>query len=78
MVKKGRNPDGAPKEKDKMMLAGQGPGRPAKNKDPAVDQRIQREIGRHLRAQYDDVVNEPVPDRFLELLEQLERSVRKG
>ena len=39
-----------------------------------VDPRVQTEIGKHLRAVYDDVINEPVPDRFLELLAQLERS----
>lgn len=39
-----------------------------------VDPRIQSEIGKHLRAIYDGVVNEPVPPRFMELLEKLERS----
>ena len=34
---------------------------------------LQRHIGRHLRALYDEVVNEAVPDRFLQLLEELER-----
>jgi hypothetical protein len=39
-----------------------------------VDRRIQGEIGKQLRAVYEDVVKEPVPDRFLELLKQLEKS----
>ena len=39
-----------------------------------VDPRVQTEIGKHLRAIYDDVINEPVPSKFMELLEQLERS----
>ena len=39
-----------------------------------MDPRIQTEIGKHLRAIYDDVINEPVPSKFMELLEQLERS----
>jgi Anti-sigma factor NepR len=43
-----------------------------------VDSRVQTEIGKHLRAIYDDVINEPVPDRFLELLAQLERSTQRG
>jgi hypothetical protein len=34
---------------------------------------LQAHIGRQLRAVYDEVVNEPVPDRFLELLEELAR-----
>ena len=48
---------------------------PARRGAPRIDPRIQREIGKHLRAHYDDVVNEPVPDKFLELLQQLEQSV---
>ena len=39
-----------------------------------IDPRIQTEIGKHLRAIYDDVINEPVPSKFMELLEKLERS----
>lgn len=39
-----------------------------------VDKRIQGEIGKQLRAVYEDVVKEPVPDRFLELLKKLEKS----
>ena len=43
-----------------------------------VDPRVQTEIGKHLRAIYDNVINEPVPDRFLELLAQLERSTQRS
>lgn len=39
--------------------------------DP-FDTDIQSHIGRQLRALYDGVVSQPVPDRFLELLTQLE------
>jgi hypothetical protein len=42
-----------------------------------VDPRVQNEIGRHLRAIYDDVISEPVPERFMELLKQLEKSAGK-
>jgi hypothetical protein len=38
-----------------------------KTSDPAV----QAAIGRKLRALYDEVANEPVPERFSELLKQL-------
>jgi hypothetical protein len=34
---------------------------------------LQAHIGRQLRAVYDEVVSEAVPDRFLRLLEELER-----
>jgi len=42
-----------------------------------VDPRVQTEIGKHLRAIYDDVINEPVPSKFMDLLEQLERSTTR-
>lgn len=34
---------------------------------------IQAKIGQQLRALYDDVVNQGVPDRFTELLNRLEK-----
>jgi hypothetical protein len=34
---------------------------------------LQAHIGRQLRAVYDEVVSEAVPERFLRLLEELER-----
>jgi hypothetical protein len=34
---------------------------------------LQAHIGRQLRAVYDEVANEAVPDRFLKLIEELER-----
>ncbi len=33
---------------------------------------IEGHIGRQLKAIYDDVLNQPIPDRFLDLLSQLE------
>ncbi len=38
-----------------------------------VEADLQAHIGRHLRAIYDEVVNEDVPDKFLTLLRELER-----
>ncbi|HSI41743.1 MAG TPA: NepR family anti-sigma factor [Xanthobacteraceae bacterium] len=35
---------------------------------------VQSKIGQHLRAMYDDVVRQGVPDRFVELLAQLDRA----
>lgn len=34
---------------------------------------VQGHIGRQLRALYDDVLAQPIPDRFLDLLQQLDR-----
>jgi hypothetical protein len=39
---------------------------------PKLDQFSQGHIGRMLKAMYDEVAREPVPDRFRELLKQLE------
>ena len=43
---------------------------PDGNKPGVTD--VQAYIGRQLRAVYDDVVKQPIPDRFLALMEQLE------
>ncbi len=39
----------------------------------ALGPELQAHIGRQLRAVYDEIVQEPVPDRFLQLLDELER-----
>ena len=38
-----------------------------------LDQDVQSHIGRQLRAGYVDILNQPVPDRFLDLLAELDR-----
>lgn len=45
---------------------------------PALDANIQRHIGRHLRAMFEEVASQPVPDRFLDLLDQLESKTEPG
>lgn len=39
-----------------------------------IGQEAQDDIGRQLRAVYNEVLDEPVPERFLKLLADLERS----
>lgn len=43
-----------------------------KNKTPALPAEVQVKIGEKLKAIYDDVVRQPVPDRFKDLLSQLD------
>jgi len=43
----------------------------------ALGTEIQAKIGQHLRAMYDDVVRQGVPDRFMDLLAQLDKSEGK-
>jgi hypothetical protein len=76
MVKPRRGPGGAPRKKGDKMHIGTGHG-PSEGTGPTMELRIQHEIGKHLRAHYDDLVNEPVPDKFMELLEKLEQSVTR-
>jgi len=45
---------------------------------PALNRDIQTKIGQQLRAIYDDVVDQGVPDRFVELLRNLDRDTGKG
>jgi hypothetical protein len=35
---------------------------------------VQSKIGQQLRAMYDDVVNDGVPDRFVEMLQKLDQN----
>ena len=41
--------------------------------EPALDRNVQARIGDNLRAMYDDLLQQPVPDRFKDLLGQLDK-----
>lgn len=43
-----------------------------------LDPKVQESIGRSLKAHYDDIVNAPVPDKFLVLLAQLEATEQRA
>jgi len=76
MAKSDGPPRGKNKNEGKKMrtaLQGSASGRG----NTPIDPRIQVEIGKHLRAVYDDVINEPVPDKFMELLLKLEQSATR-
>lgn len=44
---------------------------------PTLNRDIQTKIGQQLRAVYDDIVDQGVPDRFIELLRDLDREAFK-
>ncbi|MFK8253662.1 NepR family anti-sigma factor [Ancylobacter terrae] len=44
----------------------------AAGRETGLDGDIQAKIGQHLRAMYDDVVRQGVPDRFMDLLSRLD------
>ena len=52
-----------------QMEAGSSPGKT----DAKLGRDIQAKIGQQLRALYDDVVNQGVPDRFSDLLDRLDK-----
>jgi hypothetical protein len=51
---------------------------PAPPQDAMLEADLQVQIGRQLRAVYDEVVSEGVPERFLRLIEELERKKTEG
>ena len=76
MVKSNQRTGSEIGDKDKTMRTGQ-PDQSSRHAGAPIDPRIQTEIGKHLRAIYDDVINEPVPSKFMDLLEQLEQSTTR-
>jgi hypothetical protein len=42
--------------------------------EPTIDRPSQNRIGDHLRAMYDGLMQQPVPDRFVDLINRLEKS----
>ena len=48
-----------------------------KKKPPKLDDLAVSQIGKKLRAQFDEVLSEPVPDRFVDLLNKLEAAEKK-
>ncbi len=46
----------------------------SKSADRSTDPGVHSAIGKRLKAYYDDVASEPVPDRFLSLLDALDEA----
>ena len=67
--------DQAGKSSDMHTNPGNGADDPAAK--PAIDKNIRNHLGRKLKASYDELVRQPVPDRFRQLLEELERQEKK-
>lgn len=53
------------------------PGKSPPDKPPASGLAMHERIGGRLRAMFDKLLEEPVPDRFRQLLEELERKQTK-
>jgi hypothetical protein len=50
---------------------------PARKSEPSLGGDIRGKIGQQLRDMYDDVVAQGVPDRFVDLLNQLDKQNEK-
>ncbi len=50
------------------------PAPPTDAPSAGLQPQVQDHIGRQLRALYDDVLTQPVPDRFRELMDRLDRA----
>jgi hypothetical protein len=61
--------NGKSKRESSMFSGGT---KPAEDGSRRLDKETQTKIGQQLRAMYDEVVRQGVPDRFSELLKQLE------
>jgi hypothetical protein len=46
--------------------------------DPKLDRAIQARIGDQLRAMYTELLEQPVPDRFRELLDKLDQETKES
>jgi hypothetical protein len=60
---------GAVKERRDMNLR---PSGSVLGEGEGLDPRLQAQIGQKLKAMFDDVAKEPIPDKFLDLLDKLE------
>lgn len=66
--------DGATKE-SRLVDTGEPP--PAVVEPAMVDRGLQAQLGQQLRALFDDIASEPVPDRLLKLLDELAGKEKK-
>lgn len=63
------------RKKDDKTVADETPSdRMSESRDegPSLEPQLQAQIGRKLKAMYDSYLSEPVPDRLVSLLEQLD------
>ena len=58
--------------------SGVGPTNSSANAGVPLPPELQGQLGKRLREAYSDLVNQPVPDKFLTLLEQLKTNEKTG
>ena len=60
-------------QKGKSLAAAARQPNMTQSSEPSLDRNVQARIGDNLRAMYDELLQQPVPDRFKDLLGQLEK-----
>jgi len=73
LVKKGRRGKSNETGKKKKMDGTEDPTQSGMRADKGMSRHLQAHIGRHLRAAFDEVAHEPIPDRLMQLLKHLDR-----
>lgn len=73
----GGNPVLGEKEPNIVMHSNLGNGEITQPGTAVIGADIQGHLGRKLKASYDELVRQPVPNKFRELLEELERKEKK-
>jgi len=68
-----RKPAGSPRKMQQMSAGPDGP-ESSPDMETGLSPNLQAHIGRHLRAAFDEVAREPIPERLLQLLKDLERN----
>ena len=63
---------------ESQRLAEMMPARPPGVTQAVLQGEIQTHLGRQLRAVYDEVATQPIPDRFRKLLEELEQKAQSS
>jgi Anti-sigma factor NepR len=64
--------EGAEDKEVRQMQASGHTGPAELREGEGLDSRLQAQIGHKLKAMYDELAKEPIPDKFLELLRKLE------
>jgi len=59
-------------QNDRTMKKATSHGDRGRSKPNPLDPKVQERIGRQLRAYYDDVVNQPMPQHLIDLIEQMD------
>lgn len=76
-VRNQEDPEQQPALEQQSIMHSQRPSHDHKAPRGMLDRSLQAQLGRQLRSIYADIANEPVPERFIRLLEALEAKEKR-